>query len=90
MTTKTFCQCGHPISDHTYSEDYCGCDVKGCACSLDLGGHIDTLVAKISEIAEERNNLRRELIEAQKIIEAVASANYLSSVQSMAEDYLNK
>lgn len=90
MTTKTFCQCGHPISDHTYSGDFCGCDVKDCACVLDLGAHIDALVAKMGEIAEERNVLRRELIETQKIIEAVASANYLSSVQSMAEDYLNK
>ena len=48
MSTKTVCECGHAIHEHTYSEDYSGCDVSHCNCSLDLGGLIDKQAAELA------------------------------------------
>lgn len=48
MATKTICGCGHPISEHTYSEDFTGCDQSICKCSLDLGAYIDNLNAELA------------------------------------------
>lgn len=49
MTTKTICGCGHPISDHTYSGDFTGCDQSKCTCNLDLGAYIDNLNADLAD-----------------------------------------
>ena len=52
MSTKTICKCGHAIHEHTYSEDFSGCDVVNCECSLDLGGLIDLKDAELLALRE--------------------------------------
>ena len=53
MSTVTKCTCGHEISQHTYSEDFTGCDVSGCNCMLDLGELIDKYQIEVTDRTEQ-------------------------------------
>ncbi len=64
MSTKTICKCGHAIHEHTYSEDFSGCDVVNCECSLDLGGLIDLKDAELLALRERVVNLELAIINA--------------------------
>ena len=64
MSTKTICKCGHAIHEHTYSEDFSGCDVVNCECSLDLGVLIDLKDAELLALRERVVNLELAIINA--------------------------
>ena len=78
MSTKTVCECGHAIHEHTYSEDYSGCDVPHCNCSLDLGGLIDKQSAELAtakaraKTAEE--NWHKNEARVAKLLESIKAA----------------
>ena len=78
MSTKTVCECGHAIHEHTYSEDYSGCDVSHCNCRLDLGGLIDKQAAELAtakaraKTAEE--NWHKNEARLGKLYETIKSA----------------
>jgi len=86
MTTKTICVlCEHPISEHTYSENFTGCDQENCNCPLDMGAYIDKLSFDISFLRAELTDAkeRAKLAEANwhanearnaKLVEAIKAA----------------
>lgn len=53
MSTVTKCTCGHEISQHTYSEDFTGCDIADCKCMLDLGELIDKYQIEVADRTEQ-------------------------------------
>ncbi len=64
MSTTTKCTCGHLISDHSYSEEYSGCDK--CQCTLNLGELIDKYAKEVADRTEQNLKDMKEI----KLIEA--------------------
>jgi len=69
MSTITKCTCGHLISEHTYSENTCGCDIEKCECQLDLG----LLIDKYAKEASDR--IEQNLKDAKRINELLLSVD---------------
>ena len=67
MSTRTICECGHAIHEHTYSEDFSGCDIANCECSLDLGRLVDLKDAELLALREREAKLENQLKDAQKV-----------------------
>lgn len=89
MSTVTKCTCGHEISQHTYSEDFIGCDVLGCNCMLNLGGLIDMYQIEITDRTAQ--NLKdMEIIDElrttnARLITAAAGRGMVSEMDNMQE-----
>jgi len=66
MTTKTICGCGHPISEHTYSEDFTGCDQSNCTCNLDMGAYIDNLNAELLTLRSDLEGAKARAKQAEE------------------------
>ena len=80
MSTVTKCTCGHEISEHTYSEDYTGCDIPKCNCMLDLGELIDKYQIEVTDRtaqnlkdAERINDLLSSLVLVERNYDALQS-----------------
>ena len=61
MSTVTTCTCGHEISQHTYSDTDCGCDIEGCNCMLDLGELIDKYAKEVADRTEQNLQDMKEI-----------------------------